>query len=82
MARCLRRVTVKRPPDTERLQSRGHSEAEASLEYLYRHKRGVPRDDIEAAHWYPEKIQGDASAQVELLHMYLLGIGMGFLTLY
>ena len=82
MARCLRRVSVKRPPDAERLQSRGHPEAEASLEYLYRHERGVPRGDIEAAHWYQETIQGDASAQVELLHMYLFGLGMGFLTLY
>jgi TPR repeat protein len=55
----------------------GDAKSAASLAYLLREGKGVPRDIDAAAHWYFQAaLRGDATAQSALCAMHLAGEGV------
>jgi uncharacterized protein len=59
------------------LAQAGDARSAASLAYLLREGKGVPRDANAAAHWYYQAaLKGDATAQSALCDMHLTGEGV------
>jgi uncharacterized protein len=59
------------------LAGRGNAEAQAVLGFMYEYGRGVPQDQVVAAHWYAcAAEQGYPSAQYQLGLMYDKGHGV------
>ena len=59
------------------LAERGHAEAQYNLGLMYNTGRGVPRDDVQAAHWYRMAAdQGVAPAQHNVGVMFAKGQGI------
>jgi TPR repeat protein len=59
------------------LAQAGDAKSAASLAYLYRQGKGVPRDAGTAARWYYQAaLHGDPAAQAALCDIHLKGVGV------
>ncbi len=72
----FRRMRSKRSVGIESRRT-GPSSAQVNLGWAYAHGNGVPKNAIEAVHWYRKAAeQGDADAQINLGVAYVHGEGV------